>query len=110
MEHKLGIPSSEKSITQKHRSFNTEKQAILHKEISYLLEADVIHRVQFPQWLANPVVVPIPSGKWCVCIDFTSLNKAIPKKLYPLPRTNLLTDATTGYILLPFLDAHKGYH
>lgn len=66
--------------------------------------------VQFPHWLANLVVIPKQGGKWHVCINFTPLNKVIPKKLYPLPHTDLLADTTAGYNLLSFLHAHKGYH
>lgn len=63
MRHKLGIPSSAKPVTQKRGSFNTEKQAILQNKITDLLQEDFIQRVQFPQWLANPIVVPKPGRK-----------------------------------------------
>lgn len=94
MEHRLGIPSSVKPIIQKRRSFNVEKQDILRKEITDLLQADAIRRIQFLQWFANLMVVAKLGDKWRVCIDFTSLNRAIPKKSYPISRTELLADTT----------------
>jgi hypothetical protein len=36
--------------------------------------------------LANPVLVKKKNGKWRMCVDYTSLNKACPKVPFPLPR------------------------
>ena len=38
-----------------------------------------IETIAYPTWLANVVMVQKKSGKWRMCIDFTSLNKACPK-------------------------------
>jgi hypothetical protein len=36
------------------------------------------------------------SGKWRMCIDFTSLNKACPKDNFPLPRIDkIVVDVST---------------
>ena len=43
-------------------------------------------------------------------MDFTDLNKACPKDCYPLPRIDLLVDATAGHTLLSFMDAYSGYN
>lgn len=48
-------------------------------------------------------------GAWCVCIDFTDLNKAILKKPCPLPWINQLVNSIAGHELLSFLDAYKRY-
>ena len=47
---------------------------------------------------------------WCVCVDFTDLNKACPKDLFPMPRIDQLVDATVGHPRMSFLDAFQGYH
>ncbi|XP_039146852.1 uncharacterized protein LOC120284115 [Dioscorea cayenensis subsp. rotundata] len=67
-------------------------------------------KVQYPEWLANVIMVKKSNGKWRVCIDFTNLNKACPKDSYPLPRIDKLVDETLGYELLSFMDAFSGYH
>ncbi|XP_074376769.1 uncharacterized protein LOC141718283 [Apium graveolens] len=62
------------------------------------------------QWLANPVLVKKPNGKWRTCVDFTDLNKACPKDSFPLPRIDQLVDATAGHALLSFMDAYSEYN
>ena len=37
-------------------------------------------------------------------------NKACPKDCYPLPRIDLLMDATADHSLLSFMDAYLGYN
>ena len=61
-------------------------------------------------WLANPVVVHKANGKWRLCIDYTDINKACPKDLFPLPRIDQIVDSTAGCDLLSFLDAYSGYY
>jgi hypothetical protein len=45
-----------------------------------------------------------------MCVDYTSLNKACPKDLFPLPRMDQVVDLTAGCELLSFLDAYSDYH
>jgi hypothetical protein len=45
-----------------------------------------------------------------MCIDYTNLNKACPKDLYPLPRIDQIMDSTSGCDLLSFLDAYSSFH
>ena len=45
-----------------------------------------------------------------LCIDFTYINKAYPKDSFPLPRIDLIVDATAGHELLSFIDAFSGYN
>ena len=50
------------------------------------------------------------SGKWRVCIDFTDLNKACLKDLFPIPKIDQLVDAIVGHPRMSFLDTFQGYH
>ena len=56
------------------------------------------------------MVVKKKNGKWRVCVDFTSLNKACPKDSFPLPKIDQLVDATSGHGRMSFLDAYRRYH
>ena len=70
-----------------------------------LKQTGAIKEVFYPEWLANTVVVKQKNGKWQVCIDFTNLNKACPKDLFPMPKIDHLVDATVGHPRMSFLDA-----
>ena len=56
------------------------------------------------------MLVKKANGKWRLCIDFTDINKACPKDNFPLPRIDLIVDATAGHELLSFMDAFSGYN
>jgi len=60
-----------------------EKRKAAQGEVQKLMDAGVIREVQYPEWLANIVMVPKKNEKWRMCIDFTNQNKACPKDEYP---------------------------
>ena len=74
------------------------------------MDANTIRKAQYPEWIANVVLVKKANGKWRVCIDYTDLNKACPKDYFPLSRIDQLVDATAGHELLSFMDAYSGYN
>jgi hypothetical protein len=70
-------------VKQRLRCFNKEKHRAIGEEIRKLLEAGFIKEVFHPEWLVNPVLVKKKSGKWRMCVDYSSLNKACPKHPFP---------------------------
>ena len=56
------------------------------------------------------MLVKKANGKWRLCINFTDVNRACPKDSFPLPRIDLIIDATVGHDLLSFMDAFSGYN
>jgi hypothetical protein len=87
-----------------------EKTEAAKAEVHRLLEANFIEPVAYPTWLANVVMVQKKSGKWRMCIDFTSLNKACPKDNFPLPRIDKIIDSAAGCEVMSLLDCFSGYH
>jgi len=87
-----------------------ERKQIAKTEVQRLLDAEVIRLVKYPTWLSNVVLVKKKNGKWRMCVDLTSLNKACPKDDFPLPRLSTLVDAAAGCELLSLLDYFLGYH
>ena len=75
-----------------------------------LKRAGAIKEIFYPEWLANTVVVKKKNRKWCVCVDFTDLNKVFLKDLFPIIRIDQLVDATVGHPWMSFMDAFQGYH
>jgi hypothetical protein len=109
-EHSLDIRAGSKLVKQRLLRFDEEKRRAIEEEIHKLLAAGFIKEVFHPEWLANPVLVKKKNGKWRMCVDYTSLNKACPKNHFPLPRIDQIVDSTVGCEILSFLDAYSGYH
>jgi ribonuclease HI len=108
--HRLNVDPSHRPVKQKRRSFAPERNQAVAAEVEKLLQAGFIREVDYPEWLANVVLVKKSNGKWRMCVDFTDLNKACPKDSFPLPRIDLLVDSTSGHELLSFMDAFSGYN
>ena len=56
------------------------------------------------------VLIKKANGKWRLCIDFTDVNRVCSKDSFPLPRIDLIVDATAGHKLLSFMDAFSDYN
>ena len=108
--HRLNISPSFKPIKKRRRSFAPERQKAINEEVGKLLQAGAIREVEYPEWLTNVVLFKKSNGKWLLCIDFTNVNRACPKDSFPLPRIDLIVDATSDHELLSFMDAFFGYN
>ena len=97
MSHRFNVDPNSRPVRQKRRGMAPERQ-------------EAVYEVQYPNWLANIVLVKKRNNKWRPCVDFTDLNRACPKDCYPLPRIDLLEDTTTCHSLLTFMDAYSGYN
>jgi hypothetical protein len=71
-EHALEIQAGSKLVKQRLCCFNEEKHKVIGEEIHKLLEVGFIKEVHHPEWLANPILVKKKSGKWRMCVDYTS--------------------------------------
>ena len=98
-QHHLNLQKKCKPIRQKLRRFHPMHQEVIKQEVDKLLEAGFIKEIQYPEWLANIVVVPKKNGKWLVCANYSNLNDARPKDTFPLPRIDQTVDATVGHEL-----------
>jgi len=108
--HRLNVDPNAKARVQRRRKMAPEKVAAVREETKKLLSAGHIREIQYPEWLANVVMVCKPNGKWRMCVDFSDLNSACPKDSYPLPNIDMLVDDASGCGLLSFMDAYSGYN
>ena len=65
---------------------DVERYQALKDEVDELIAYDFIKESFYHSWLANPVLVIKPNGKWRTYVDFTDLNKACPKDSFLLPQ------------------------
>ncbi|GKV17254.1 hypothetical protein SLEP1_g27785 [Rubroshorea leprosula] len=79
-------------------------------EVQKLLQAEFVRRVDYCEWVANPILVKKSNGQWRMCVDYTNLNDACPKDCHPLPSIDRLVESAFGNERLSLLDAYSGYH
>nr|CAN61262.1 hypothetical protein VITISV_005781 [Vitis vinifera] len=84
VSHKFNVLPTARPVRQRVRRFHPNRQKIIREKIEKLLEAGFIREVEYPDWLANVVVVPKKEGKW--------------------------RNPRLGKGMLSFLDAFSGYH
>ena len=63
VSHKLNVLPTARPVRQSVRRFHPDRQKIIRDEIDKLLEDGFIKEVEYPDWLANVVVVPKKEGK-----------------------------------------------
>ena len=87
------------------------KIALLVKaELEKMLDAKVIHPIDYLEWISNMVLVTNPSGDIRICTDFRDLNKACPKDDFPLPNIDMIVDLTARHGILSLMDKFLGYN
>jgi hypothetical protein len=62
IQHKLGIDPTFKPIKQKERRYTPERRETNRVEVNKLLRAGFIRPIDYPSWLANPVLVEKTNG------------------------------------------------
>jgi hypothetical protein len=70
IEYKLDIDPAFKPIKQKERRYTPKRRETIRLELNKLLEAGFIRLVDYPSWLANPVLIEKPDGSCHMCIDY----------------------------------------
>ena len=108
--HSLPIKSDCKPVKQKLRRMRPELSSKVKEEIDKQLEAGLLEVVDYPEWLANIVVVPKKDGRIRVCVDYRDLNKASPKDDFPLPHIDILVDNAAMHFQYSFMDGYSGYN
>jgi hypothetical protein len=79
-------------------------------EIQKQWEAGFLDVVQYPQSVANVIVVPKKDGRIRVCVDYRDLNKASPKDDFSLPHIDILVDNATRNATYSFMDGFSSYN
>ncbi|RDY05455.1 hypothetical protein CR513_10707, partial [Mucuna pruriens] len=66
--------------------------------------------VEYPQWVANIVLVPKKDEKVQMCVDYKDLNRASPNDNFPLPHVDMLVDNTIQHVFYSFMDGFSKYN
>ena len=86
------------------------RRAPLRKELDRMIGLGVIERIERPtDWCSPCLVVPKKSGDIRLCIDYTSLNRAVKREYHPLPSTEEVLAELKDARVFSKLDANSGY-
>ncbi|GKV49730.1 hypothetical protein SLEP1_g56466 [Rubroshorea leprosula] len=100
-QHKLNTNPLKKPVAQKQHLFGWERLKVIKEKVEKLLQAGFVRRVNYCEWVANPVLVKKANGKWRMCIDYTNLNQAYPKD-YEEKTSFYAGDEIYCYVMMPF--------
>ncbi|RYQ91269.1 hypothetical protein Ahy_B09g097162 isoform A [Arachis hypogaea] len=125
--HRIFLQDGAKPVRQPQRRLNPTILDVVKKEVTRLLDADIIYPISDSEWVSPVQVVPKKSGittvkkedgemvtkrvqnVWRVCIDYRRLNAATWKDHYPLPFIDQMLDRLAGKSHYCFLDGFTGY-
>ena len=110
VQHHLPILPHARLVKQKLRRLHPRWSLQVKEEIQKQLRVGFLSMVEYLEWLANDVTVPIKDGKVRVCVDFCDMNKAIPNDDFPLSHIDMLVDSTAGHSMLSFMDGFSRYN
>ncbi|GKF39688.1 hypothetical protein Tco_0119749, partial [Tanacetum coccineum] len=85
VEHHLNVWEGCSPVRQKKRGQAADRNQAIQEEVGKLMEARIMKKVHYHDWLSNPVMVKKHDDTWSLCVDFKDLNKACLKDGYPLP-------------------------
>ena len=62
--HRLQVDPEHPLVRQKRRKFAPQRNHTINEEIQKLIDIGSVCEVQYPNWLANVVVIRKKNGKW----------------------------------------------
>ena len=81
------------------------------EELERMEAQGVIIPVEEPtEWCSGLVVVPKPSGKVRLCVDYTGLNKSVRREQHVLPTVDHTLGQLGGTKFFTKLDANSGFY
>ncbi|RVW80014.1 hypothetical protein CK203_055837 [Vitis vinifera] len=104
VQHRLTFLPYARPIKQKLRRLHPHLSLQVKKEIQKQLSVGFLLVVEYPEWLANVVLIPKNDNNVRVCVDFRDLNKDSTKDDFLFPHINMLVDSTISHSMLSFMD------
>ena len=97
-----------KPIKQHPYRLNPEKQKILHDEIKYLLDNDLIEPSQ-SEFSSPCILVPKPDNSYRMCTDYRKVNNISKTDSFPIPRIDDCIDKVGNAKYVTKFDLLKGF-
>nr|GEU77668.1 hypothetical protein [Tanacetum cinerariifolium] len=109
IEHQLKIYPLTEPMVHKRRLVAPEGRLALKERVFYWLGEALIRNVRHLEWITNAIPIKLENGTWKVQMDYSSLNKACSKDMYPFLEEGKELASLMGYPYKCFLRLSKEY-
>ena len=75
---------------------NPKIEPLMRKEVSKLIEANIIFPIKHSSWVENLVPLGKKNGEIRLCVDFRDLNQSSLKDHHPLPSMEQILSKVSG--------------
>lgn len=100
-----------KPVQQPYRRAPFALENKIADKLQYLLDRDIIERVQQPSAWVSPIVPVVKdNGEIRLCIDMRRANQAVVRETHPLPIIEELFGGINGAVRFSKLDIREAYH
>lgn len=100
-----------KPVQQPYRRVPFALEDKIAEKLRYLLEQDIIERVDQPSAWVSPIVPVVKdSGEIRLCVDMRRANNAVLREIHPLPIVEELFSGMDGATHFSKLDVKDAYH
>ncbi|GJW23257.1 hypothetical protein Tco_0033879 [Tanacetum coccineum] len=110
MEHQLKIYPLVEPVVHKRRPVAPKGRLALKERVFHWLGEGLIRKVRHPEWITNPIPIKLANRTWKLQIDYSSLNKACSKDMYPFTEEKEELASLMGYPYKCFLRLPKEYN
>ncbi|GJZ15772.1 hypothetical protein Tco_0551449 [Tanacetum coccineum] len=83
MEHQLKMYPFTEPVTHKRRPVAPEGRLALKEKVFRWLREGLIRKVQHLEWITNAIPIKLTNGTLKVHVNYSTLNKACAKDIYP---------------------------
>ncbi|XP_055005269.1 uncharacterized protein K02A2.6-like [Boleophthalmus pectinirostris] len=108
--HKVQVNNKIKPVRQKLRRLPLSIRKEVSAELTRLLQAGIIERVDASEWVSPLVVGRKRRGGLRLCVDLREPNKSVVMDCYPLPHMEDLFAELSGATHYSQIDLSSAYH
>ena len=83
---------------------------IFKRELNELVNQGVLEKAERSEWIAGTFIIPKKDGKVRWITDFRALNRAIKRRIYPIPKIQDILSRRSGYKYVICLDLTRHYY
>ena len=107
----IPIDRSVQPVRQAYRRAPIALEEKIHDKLEYLLQKDIIEKVNGPStWVSPMVPILKESGEIRLCVDMRRANQAVLRESHPLPLVEELLADVDGAVKFSKLDVKEAYH